>query len=152
MAFVAGGALGREAAAYYLAAYTIATLGAFAVIARMSARDAERDVARLDDYRGLFWRAPWLAAALAANLLSLAGIPLTVGFVGKFYVFAAGVDAARWPLVAALVAGSVLGLFYYLRVISTLFATSGRPCGRPRSPAVRRRSPETPCLSRWRHW
>ncbi len=67
VAFVAGGAFGREAAGYYLGAYTIATLGAFAVIARMSARDPRADVARLDDYHGLFWRAPWLAAALAAN-------------------------------------------------------------------------------------
>lgn len=50
-------------------------------------------------------------------------MPLTAGFVAKFYVFAAGVAAARWPLVAALVIGSVLGLFYYLRVVATLFAS-----------------------------
>ncbi|HZP89123.1 MAG TPA: NADH-quinone oxidoreductase subunit N [Burkholderiales bacterium] len=122
VAFVVGGPFGHEAAAYYLAAYMVMTLGAFGVIARLSAPDAEHDLGQLEDYRGLFWRQPWLGAVLTAMLLSLAGIPLTVGFVAKFYVFAIGVDGARWALVAALVIGSVIGLFYYLRVISALFA------------------------------
>ncbi len=57
-------------------------------------------------------------------LFSLAGIPLTAGFVGKFYVVAAGADSALWLLLVVLVINSVIGLFYYLRIIVTLF---GRP-------------------------
>jgi NADH-quinone oxidoreductase subunit N len=56
-----------------------------------------------------------------AALLSLAGIPLTAGFVGKFYVLAAGVEQARWLLVIALVGSSVIGLVYYLRIVVTMY-------------------------------
>jgi len=65
----------------------------------------------------LIWRRPWLGGAFAAMLLSLAGIPLTMGFIGKFYAIAAGVSATMWPAVIALIVGSIVGLFYYLRVI-----------------------------------
>jgi NADH-quinone oxidoreductase subunit N len=58
---------------------------------------------------------------LALSLLSLAGIPVTAGFIGKFYVIAAGVDAGLWWLVLALIANSVVSLYYYLRLIVTLF-------------------------------
>src|SRR5581483_8113885 len=75
------------------------------------------EVKDLDDYRGLVWRRPWLGGAFAAMLLSLAGIPLTMGFIGKFYAIAGGVSVAMWPAVIALIVGSVIGLFYYLRVI-----------------------------------
>src|SRR2546425_718493 len=75
----------------------------------------------LDDYRGLFWRRPWLAGGFTVMLLSLAGIPLTVGFFAKFYSIAAGISAGMWPAVIALVVGSVIGLFYYLRVIVMLY-------------------------------
>ena len=57
-------------------------------------------------------------------LLSLAGIPLTVGFLGKFYVIAAGVQASLWLLVIALIVNSVIGLFYYLRIIVVMAATT----------------------------
>src|SRR5690606_29681903 len=75
----------------------------------------------LYDIRGLFWRRPFLATALAWAMLSLAGIPATAGFIGKFYVVAAGVDAGLWWLLALLVIGSAIGLYYYLRVMVTLF-------------------------------
>jgi NADH-quinone oxidoreductase subunit N len=71
----------------------------------------------LDEYRGLLWQRPWLGGVFTVMLLALAGIPLTVGFVAKFYAVAGGVGAAAWPAVFALVAGSVIGLFYYLRII-----------------------------------
>ncbi len=116
IAFLAAGELAAEAGGYYLVAYFVMTLGAFGVVARLSSSEAE--LMALADYRGLAWHRPGLAAVLAAMLLALAGMPLTAGFVAKFYVFAAGVAAARWPLVAALVIGSVLGLFYYLRVVA----------------------------------
>ncbi|MGR9108148.1 MAG: proton-conducting transporter transmembrane domain-containing protein, partial [Gammaproteobacteria bacterium] len=71
-------------------------------------------------YRGLFWKKPGSAVLLTAIFLSLAGIPLTAGFIGKFYIFAAGVQASLWPLIFVLVIGSGLGLYYYLRVIVAL--------------------------------
>lgn len=133
IAFLAAGEFGAEAAGYYLVAYFVMTLGAFGVVSRLSSASREGDLANLADYAGLAWRRPWLAATLTGMLLALAGMPLTVGFVAKFYVFAAGVAAALWPLVAALVIGSVLGLFYYVRVIALLFA---RPDATARAVAV----------------
>lgn len=114
---IAGGALAVESVAYYLAAYFVMTLGAFGVITIYSipAGDGDRD--ELEAYRGLFWRRPWLAGTLTAMLLALAGMPLTAGFVAKFYLFTAGTDARLWALLAALIAGSAIGLFYYLRVV-----------------------------------
>jgi NADH-quinone oxidoreductase subunit N len=83
-----------------------------------------RDADTLADYAGLLWRRPWLAGVFTMMLLSLAGIPLTMGFIGKFYVLAAGVEASLWPPVVALVVGSTIGLFYYLRIIAVI-CTSG---------------------------
>lgn len=140
VAVIAGGPFGAEAAGYYLMAYFIMTLGAFGVVAALAPASWDGwpadDGDRLEAYRGLFWSRPWLAGSLAFNLLSLAGIPLTVGFVAKFYLFAGSVGTDRWSLVAALVAGSVVGLFFYLRVVIALFARSepgrpGRPAGGP---------------------
>lgn len=120
VALLVGGRLGAEAVGYYLVAYFITITGAFGVVAAVSPDDPEREI--LDEYRGLFWRRPWLAGVFTLMLLSLAGIPLTVGFLGKFYVLAAGVDAAAWLLVITLVIGSAIGLFYYLRVVIALYA------------------------------
>jgi NADH-quinone oxidoreductase subunit N len=120
VALIVSGSLGVEAVGYYLVAYFVTIIGAFAVVAAVSPQDPERDA--LEDYRGLFWRRPWLAGVFSLMLLSLAGIPLTIGFLGKFYVLAAGVDAGAWVLVITLVVGSAIGLFYYLRVVIALYA------------------------------
>ena len=117
VAFLAGGALRIEAVTYYLVAYTVMTVGAFGIITVLSTSNAAAEVEDLNEYRGLIWRRPWLGGAFAAMLLSLAGIPLTMGFIGKFYAIAGGVSAAMWPAVIALIVGSLIGLFYYLRVI-----------------------------------
>ncbi|MFN2225111.1 MAG: NADH-quinone oxidoreductase subunit N, partial [Anaerolineae bacterium] len=101
VAFLSGGELAATAVSFYLVAYLVTTLGAFGVVTVLS--PAGRDADRVDDYRGLFWRRPWPAALLAACLFSLAGMPLTAGFVGKFYLVAAGVGADRWLLALALV-------------------------------------------------
>jgi len=114
-------ALVSEAVGFYLVAYFVTTLGAFGVVTVLSKAGAEHDSDQLNDYRGLFWRAPGLAMILVAMLLSLAGIPLTVGFVGKFYIVVVGVQAYMWLLLAALVLGSVIGLYYYLRLIVVMF-------------------------------
>jgi NADH-quinone oxidoreductase subunit N len=120
VAFLAGSRLGVEAVSFYLVAYFITSLGAFGVVALLS--DTERDADRLKDYRGLLWRRPATAAVFTAMLLSLAGIPLTAGFVGKFYIIASGVNTQLWLLVFMLVGNSVIGLFYYIRVIAVMFA------------------------------
>ena len=117
VAFLAAGSLGGEAAAYYLAAYAVTNLGAFGIIGLLSTPGSGRDADRIEDYRGLFRTRPFLAGSLALMLLSLAGMPPTMGFIGKFYLTAAGVGAGLYWLVATLVLGSVIGLYYYLRVL-----------------------------------
>lgn len=120
VAFLAGGVLAAEAVTFYLVAYFISTLAAFGVLTVLS--DSTREAEAIEDYRGLFWRRPWLASLLTATLFSLAGIPLTVGFLGKFYVILAGVGAGQWTLVIVLVIGSAIGLFYYLRLVVVMFS------------------------------
>ncbi|MCC5808495.1 MAG: NADH-quinone oxidoreductase subunit N [Opitutales bacterium] len=122
VALLAGGDAGREALAFYIAAYFAAALGAFGVIGYLSPADDERDdIAR---YRGLFRSRPVPAAALAVMLFSLIGLPLTAGFFAKLFVLSAGAGAGRWFLVLWLVANSAVGLYYYLRVVSVM-------CGQP---------------------
>ncbi len=115
VAFLAGGPGMVAAAAYFLVAYFAAILIAFGIVSVLSGPDREAD--DLADYRGLYLRRPWLAAIFTVALLSLAGIPLTAGFVAKFYVLSIGVDAALWTLVLILVGSSGIGLYYYLRVV-----------------------------------
>jgi NADH-quinone oxidoreductase subunit N len=124
VAFEAGGKFAAEAVTFYLVAYFITTLGAFGVITVLSNEEREADA--LEDYRGLFWRRPGLALIFTAMLLSLAGIPLTAGFLGKFYVLAAGVSDQLWLLIFVLIASSAIGLFYYLRIVVVLYASAPR--------------------------
>jgi NADH-quinone oxidoreductase subunit N len=114
---------GIEAAMFYLAAYLITTLGAFGVISILSV--CERDAENVEDFRGLFWTNPWLATVMTLALLSLAGIPLTAGFISKFYVVLTGVNSGLWLLAVCLIINSVISLFYYLRVIKTMFSSEG---------------------------
>lgn len=123
VAFLAGGPLAVEAVTFYLTAYFVTTLGAFGIVSVLSKPGDEAEA--MDDYRSLFWDRPWVAGVFTIMLLSLAGIPLTAGFVGKFYVIAAGVDSSLWVLIVLLVVNSVIGLFYYLRVI-VIMAADGR--------------------------
>ena len=125
VAFIAASEIGGrhlaiEASAFFLIAYFLTTVGAFGVITIMSAEPADHDVDALESYQGLFWQRPLLAGFFSAMLLSLAGIPLTAGFIGKFYIIAAGVESDLWTLLIAVVIGSGIGLFYYLRVIFTM--------------------------------
>lgn len=120
VAFIAGGAFAVESASYYLAAYLASSIGAFGVVAVLSS-PAGDEAQSLREYRGLFWRRPWLAGVFTLMLLSLAGIPLTMGFVAKFYVVAASIEASLWALLALVIVGSGIGLFYYLRVLVALY-------------------------------
>lgn len=125
VAFLANGELRLTAVAYYFVAYFVTMLGAFGVVTVLTGPAGEPGM--IADYRGLFWRRPWLAGIFTAMLLSLAGIPLTAGFVGKFLLVAAGVGAGLWPLLATLVITSVIGLFYYLRIVVVLYETPEQP-------------------------
>ncbi len=116
-----------SAVPFYLLAYGLATLGAFAVVGQV--REVTKDgslgaeATRLGQWAGLGRRAPWLASAMALFLLSLAGIPLTAGFIGKFVVFKAAVEAGGWPLVIVAIVASAAAAFFYIRVIVLMFLT-----------------------------
>ncbi len=122
VAFLAAGVMAIEAVSFYLVAYSATILAAFGIITVLSG--PERDADDIEDYRGLFWRRPVIAAVLTIALLSLAGIPATMGFLSKFYVLAAGAEAAAWSLILILVITSVAGLFYYLRIVVALYSTA----------------------------
>lgn len=120
VAFLSSGSLGAGAVAFYLAAYFISIIGAFGVVTVLSVNGS--DIETLESYRGLASRMPLTAIAFTAMLLSLAGIPLTAGFVGKFYLVAAGAASSMWLLVMSLAISSVIGFYYYLRIIVVLFS------------------------------
>jgi NADH-quinone oxidoreductase subunit N len=125
VAFLSSGPLRVSAVTFYLVAYFVMTLGAFGVVAVLSGK--ENDADEIEAYHGLVKRRPVLAATLTVMLLSLAGMPLTAGFIGKFYLVAAGVGSMLWLLVITLLVNSVIGLFYYLRVIAVMYVRELEP-------------------------
>jgi len=114
---------GIQSAIFYLITYFITTIGAFGVISLLSTKDFEME--EIIDFKGLFWKKPWIAAIFTLSLLSLAGIPITAGFIAKFYLILAGMKAGLLILIFAMIINSVIGLYYYLRVINTMFSTAG---------------------------
>jgi NADH-quinone oxidoreductase subunit N len=131
VALLAGGAASSVAVTVYLIAYFVTTLGAFGIVTVLST--SERDAEHLDDYRGLFQRRPWLAHAFAAMLLSLAGMPPLAGFIGKFYVVAAGIGGSLWVLVMLVIITSAIALYYYLRIIVAMYMQAPDPSAAPAS-------------------
>jgi NADH-quinone oxidoreductase subunit N len=120
VAFIPGGIMSVQAVSFYLVAYFVTTLSAFGVITVLS--NKEKDLENINNFKALFWDHPVLACIFSAALLSLAGIPLTAGFIGKFYILAAGMNRDFWALALVLVVSSVFGLYYYLRIITTMFS------------------------------
>lgn len=116
---VAGGVAGASAVLYYLLAYTFTTVGAFGAVA-LCERAGEEAV-EVRDYAGLGRRHPLLALALSLFLLSLVGIPPLAGFVGKFYVFGAAVQAGYVSLAVIAVLNAAVAAYYYLRVIVYMY-------------------------------
>jgi len=116
-----GSSAGVQASVFYLISYFITTIGAFGVISLLSTNEYEAE--KIDDFKGLFWKRPGIAIVFTLALLSLAGIPITSGFVAKFYVVFEGMKSGLLLLVIALIINSVIGLYYYLRIITTLFST-----------------------------
>jgi NADH-quinone oxidoreductase subunit N len=119
IAVAANNELGGRALLYYLVPYGAASLGAFAVVAARERELAER--VTLDNVAGMGWERPLLGVAMWIFMLAFAGLPLTGGFVGKFYVFAAAYDSGWWWLVLAGVIGTAISLYYYLAVIRSLY-------------------------------
>jgi len=118
------GTLSMEAVGVYLAGYLFSSLGAFGVVSLMSSPYRGTDADSLFSYRGLFWHKPVLSAVMTIMMLSLAGIPMTLGFIGKFYIIAVGVQAHLWWLTGAVVVGSAIGIYYYLRVMVSLYLSA----------------------------
>ncbi|SES91950.1 NADH-quinone oxidoreductase subunit NuoN [Thorsellia anophelis] len=128
--------LAVEATVIYSVGYLFSSIAAFGVVSLMSSPYKGDDSDELFSYRGLFWYRPFLAAVLTTALLSLAGIPLTVGFIGKFYVIKLAVINEMWWLTAAMVIGSATGIYYYLRTMVSLYL---RP---PSNTTLKRQSTE----------
>jgi NADH-quinone oxidoreductase subunit N len=112
---------GLEATLFYLFAYGITTVGAFAVVTLV--RDSAGEVTDLNRWKGLGKRSPWVATAFAGFLLSFAGIPLTSGFIGKFSIFSAAYESGATSVVIAGVLSSAIAAFFYVRVIVLMFFT-----------------------------
>jgi len=119
VAVTAGTRAGTSAFFVYVIAYTLMSLGAFAVLAAKG-RGGESDVA-IDDLSGLAAKRPWLAFALAICMLSLLGFPGTAGFIGKWYILIAATSAGQNVLAAILVLTSVVSAGYYLPVIMAMY-------------------------------
>lgn len=114
---------------FYLTAYIIANISIFMVMMSLQSQCCAsekqlsnfKDDVILDDLKALFWRAPSQATLLILAILSLAGIPLTMGFIGKFYILSQATIGHAWWLIISLIVGSGIGLAYYLPIIFTLF-------------------------------
>ena len=116
----AGTAAGYAGVLYYLFAYTLMNVGAFGVIAYYE-RNHGLDFTSIESYAGLGFKVPAMGVMLSIFLFSLAGIPPFVGFVGKYYVFAAAVNAGLVPLAIVGVLASAASVYYYLRVMVYLY-------------------------------
>ena len=121
-ALVAANSDGVSSVLFYLAAYGVSTVGAFAVVTLVRDRVGDEATA-LSSWAGLGRRSPWLATVFALFLLSFAGIPLTSGFVSKFAVFAAAARGNAVALVIVGVVASAIAAFFYIRVIVQMFFT-----------------------------
>lgn len=114
---------GGEAALFYLAAFALMDLGAFGAVGLLSGEAGDRD--DVTAYQGLGYVHPWRAGALAVSLLSLAGLPPTAGFIGKFLVFGAALRAGYVGLAAFGIVTAVVGIFYALRIVAALYMQPG---------------------------
>jgi NADH-quinone oxidoreductase subunit N len=120
LGLVADSAEGGSALLYYLAVYVFMNVGAFGVLVALGRRGEPRD--RLDDLAGVGQRHPLLGLCLTVFLLSLAGIPPMAGFIGKFYLFSAVIDAGHTGLALIAVVNSVISVYYYLGPIVQMYS------------------------------
>jgi len=116
---VAGTARGITATLVYLMIYAFMQLGAFAVITLLRRRDVQGD--EMKDFSGLAFRNPFAAFAMLLFMLSLGGIPPTAGFMGKFWLFSAAIDAHYYGLAVIGVLNSAISLYYYVRIVVFMY-------------------------------
>jgi NADH-quinone oxidoreductase subunit N len=133
---VVGSQLGVAAVLFYSLVYALMTIGAFGMVVLLTRGTVRGD--QIDDFTGLAQKSPLAAAVMLLFLLSLTGIPPTAGFVGKFYLFAAAVDAGYIWLVLIAVINSAISLYYYMRVVMVMYMRELPPEGiaMSRSPAL----------------
>ena len=119
IAVAAASRLGERALVYYLIPYAAMSLGAFAVVA---ARERELGVpVTLQNLSGLGWERPFLGVSMWVFMLGMLGFPLTGGFIGKFYVFAAAYDAGYWWLIVVGVIATMISAYYYLGIVRSMY-------------------------------
>jgi len=111
-------ALAKEAVSFYLAGYLLMTLLSFLILI-IVARHSRGD--ELHHFNGLAKRSPFLAFAMTIAIASLAGVPLTVGFIGKFLVFKAAIASGHWTLIVIAIIAVAAGFYYYIRVIAAMY-------------------------------
>src|SRR6185437_2708804 len=111
--------IGTAAAMFYLAAYALMNLGAFAVVIYIGGKN-EKHV-KIDDLAGLGQRQPFTAAMMTIFLLSLIGVPLTGGFLGKFYIFRAALNSHLTWLAVLGMLNSAVAAYYYLRLLVVMY-------------------------------
>jgi NADH-quinone oxidoreductase subunit N len=116
---LAGNSAGYQAAMFYTLTYVIMTTGAFGIVILLSRKGFEADA--LDDYRGLNRRSPWFAFVMLLLMFGLAGVPPTVGFWAKVQVISAVLDVGMTWLAALAVLLSVVGAYYYLRIVKLMY-------------------------------
>jgi NADH-quinone oxidoreductase subunit N len=114
-----GEALGAQSILFYLIAYTLMNMGAFGVLSALARRNQNNET--VDSFAGIGYRHPAYAAAMTLFLVSLAGVPPTAGFFGKFYIFLSAVRADMIPLAIIGVLNAVVSVFYYLRVVVAMY-------------------------------
>jgi NADH-quinone oxidoreductase subunit N len=127
IAIAADSSSGGKALLYYLVPYAAASLGAFAIVAARE-RELERPVT-VDAMAGFGWERPLHGAAMWVFMLAFAGFPLTGGFLGKFYVFAAAYEAGWWWLVVVGVLATAISLYYYLGIVRAMYMRPSQVVG-----------------------
>ena len=110
---------GTSSAIMYLLVYCVMNIGAFGAV--ILARTADGESVMISDYAGLGFKKPLLGLFMSVMLLSLAGFPLTAGFVGKFYIFKSAVQSGHFPLVIVGAINTAISAYYYLRVVVTMY-------------------------------
>jgi NADH-quinone oxidoreductase subunit N len=126
VALVAANAYGAASVLFYLVVYTLMTAGAFGLVIAIGRGPTEN--VTVEDYAGFGWQQPVLGAVFSIFLLSLAGFPLTGGFIGKLFILRAAVHAGQAPLAVILVLASLISYFYYLRLVIWMYM---RPAAAP---------------------
>jgi NADH-quinone oxidoreductase subunit N len=119
VSLVAGQELGGIGTLYYLVVYVLTTLGAFGIVAL--ARHEDDGGTAIESFAGLGFTRPWLGLAMSVFMFSLAGIPPTAGFVGKFYIFSGAVQQGHWVLAVIGVMAALVSVYYYLRVVVIMY-------------------------------